>query len=205
MFNLMSNYKRLFQQALLAVSLAIGSAAAVAGPTYQVTVDTSSQAGTTGLLDFWFMSGFAGAAGATATFSDFSGAFGAEYDRFGAVSGAIPGTVAISNTDGENYLTQVVALGGKFGFAVTFDGAFETMEDFTPSLLSIGLFNADMSELLGLVAEFTVVPSADGMPGSVSVVAGDIGNVSEVPEPSDLLLILTAIAMAGIARRRQVR
>lgn len=199
----MFNFKRIIQHALLALSLAIGSGAAIAGPTYQVTVDTSSLEGGSGLLDFWFMSGFAGAPAATATVSNFSGLFGGEYARFGEVNGAVPGAVTISNADGENFLTQEITLGGKFAFTVSFDSAEAALDNLTPSLMAIGLFNADFSAMLASVAEFTLVPGIDGMPGQVTVVVGDIARVAEVPEPSDLLLMLTALAlMAAVAQRR---
>lgn len=201
----MFNFKHFIQQALLAVTLALGSAAAIAGPTYQVTVDTSDYAGESGLLDFWFMSSFAGAPAATATLSNFSGVFGAEAARFGMVDGSIPGTVTISNADGENFLTQAVSFGGDFSFMISFDSDVAGPDNLNPSLFAIGLYNADFSAMLASVAEFTLMPAGDGVEGGVTFVAGDLASVAEVPEPSDLLLVLSALAMMGLVARRRVR
>lgn len=199
----MFNFKQLAQQALLAVAMMVGSGAAVAGPTYYVTVDTGSFAGQTGLLDFSFSNGFIGTVGATATLSGFSGSFGSESDRFGSVSGAIPGVVRIANDELISYLTQNVDLGGVFGFLVNFSGDFETIDDVNESLLRVALYNGDLSEMLAQLVDFTIVPGSAAVPASVVVDAGVLAAVSEVPEPSELLLVLTALAFAAAASRRR--
>lgn len=200
----MFNFKQFAQQALLALAMVFGSGAAVAGPTYYVTVNTSSFAGDTGVLDFAFSNAFAGTVGATATLSKFSGNFGAEYDRFGSVTGAIPGAVTLVNDDLISYLSQNVNLGGVFGFLVNFSGDFETINDVNESLLSVGLYNSDMTELLAQLVSFTIVPGSTAGPAVVLVDAGALASVSEVPEPSELLLVLTALAFAAVASRRRI-
>lgn len=199
----MFNFKQFAQQALLAVAMIFGSGAAVAGPTYQVTVDTASFAGQTGLLDFSFSNGFAGTVSATATLSGFAGSFGSEYERFGSVTGAIPGVVTLVNDDLISYLTQNVNLGGVFRFVVNFSGDYETIDDVNESLLRVALYNDDLTEMLAQLVDFTIVPGAAGVPASVVVDAGALVSVSEVPEPSELLLVLTALAFAGAASRRR--
>lgn len=200
----MFNFKQFAQQALLALAMVFGSGAAVAGPTYYVTVNTSSFAGETGVLDFAFSNGFAGTVGASATLSNFSGSFGAEFDRFGSVTGAIPGVVTLVNDELISYLSQNATLGGVFGFMVNFSGDFETIDDVNESLLSVGLYNSDMSELLAQLVSFTIVPGSAAGPAVVLVDAGALASVSEVPEPSELLLVLTALAFAALASRRRI-
>lgn len=199
----MFNFKQLAQQALLTVAMLFGSAAAVAGPTYYVTVDTGSFAGQTGLLDFSFSNGFIGTVGATATLSGFNGSFGSEYERFGSVSGAIPGAVTLVNDGLISYLTQHVDLGGVFSFMVNFSGDFESIDDVNESLLSIALYNDSLSSMLARLVDFTIVPGSQGVAASIVVDAGALARVSEVPEPSGLLLVLTALAFAAAASRRR--
>lgn len=199
----MFNFKQFAQQALFALALACGSSAAVAGPTYQVTIDTSSFAGESGLLDFAFSNGFVGTVGATATLSNFSGSFAAEVDRFGSVSGAIPGMVSMTNDELISYLTQAVTLGGNFAFTIHFGGDFETIDDVNESLFSVALYDADMTAMLAQLVDFTIVPGVNGVPASIVINAGDLASVSEVPEPSQLLLMLSALALAGAVVRRR--
>ncbi|QYF94005.1 NF038129 family PEP-CTERM protein [Massilia sp. PAMC28688] len=199
----MFNFKQFAQQALFALAMACGSAAAVAGPTYQVTIDTSSFAGESGLLDFAFSNGFVGTVGATATLSNFSGSFGVEFDRFGSVSGAIPGMVSMTNDVLISYLTQAVTLGGNFGFTVHFGGDFETIDDVNESLFSVALYDADMTAMLAQLVDFTIIPGANGVAASIVISAGDLASVGEVPEPSQLLLMLSALALAGAVMRRR--
>lgn len=201
----MFNFKQFAQQTLLALTLAVGSSAAVAGPTYQVNINTAAFAGNTGLLDFTFSNGFTGTVGASATLSDFGGSFGAEADRLGSVSGAIPGVLTLTNAELVSYLTQVVNLGGYVGFTIDFGGDFETIDDVNESLFSVALYNADMSAMLAQLADFTIVPGANGVPAAITVNAGALASVNQVPEPSALLMVLSALALAGIAGRRQAR
>jgi hypothetical protein len=201
----MFNFKTLVQQALLAIALAIGSGAAVAGPTYQVTVDTAAFAGETGLMDFFFFSN-GGAPSAIATLSNFSGAFGAELERGGSVAGDIPGGVSFTNTDGFNYLTQVVSLGGKFMFNISFAGDYETIGGADGASFTLGLYDADFVGSLGVPVEFQLVPAFMGVAADVIVLAdASLANVNVVPEPSELLLMLSALAMMGLVVRRRSR
>ena len=199
----MFNFKQFAQQALLALAMAVGSGAAVAGPTYQVVIDTAAYAGESGQLDFSFSNGFDGTVGAIATLSNFSGNFGAESDRFGSVSGAIPGMVSITNDELISYLTQAVTLGGNFSFTVHFGGDFDTIDDVNESLFSVALYDSGMTTLLAQLADFTIVPGANGVAASIVVDAGALAGVSEVPEPSALLMVLSALALAAIASRRR--
>lgn len=201
----MINFKNILRHAVLAFALAIGSGAAVAGPTYQVTIDTSAYAGETGLMDFVFLSN-SGAPSAVATLSNFSGAFGLEQDRGGSVAGAIPGGFSLSNSDGFNFLTQFVSLGGKFMFNISFAGDYETIGGADGATFTLGLYDVDFTQQFGLPLAFELVPAFMGAPAEVVVVAeGSLAGVSEVPEPSELLLMLGGLAMMGLVHRRRAR
>ncbi len=206
----MHNLKTFLQQAMFALAMAFGSGAAMAGPIYHVDVDTSSLAGT-GLMDFNFLANL-GAAPATASLSNFSGAFGAEFDRSASVLGAIPTGVSLTNEDGGNYLTQAVTLGGMFGFDIVFSGDFVMMSGQDASLFSVSLYSDNFASYLGVdgaFAEFSLLPSIGGAPAEVLVspanALANIAAVAEVPEPSELLLMLSGLAMMGLIIRRRTR
>lgn len=207
----MFNLKSLCKQALFALMLACAASGAAAGPTYHVAIDTSSLAGELGgHLDF-VLAGNVPGAETIVTLSNFSGAFGAETERAGGIGGAIPGLLTLVNSDSLNYLTQAVALGGLFGFDVSFSGAFETTGGPDGAVFGVSLFNQQMSDYLATdIVSFTLVPAFDGAPAQVGAAAlaglGAISAASQVPEPSELLLMLTGLGLMGlIVRRRAVR
>lgn len=192
------------RQAVMALALACASAAALAGPTYHVTLNTAGLTGT-GYLDFSVV-GANGAPSAVASVSNLSGAFGLEADRVGAVAGTIPASFTLANAAGDNYLTQAVNFGGLFGFDVSFGGDYETVAGIDGATFAIGLFDA-------LFAEYTLAATFAAQPGSLLggatltaealLPSVDIDAVSEVPEPSQLALLLTALVAAGAVLRRR--
>jgi hypothetical protein len=192
-------------QCLLAFVLFVHGAAQ-ALPTYHVTVDTTSHAGQ-GLMDFTFLAN-AGATPATAILSNFSGAFGATYDSSAGVAGTIPGQVSLGNQNGGDYLTQIVGLGGSFSFDIRFDGDFANIASLDESLFNVTLYNDDFSGYIGTagsLVSFELVPRLNGQPGGVvASSSGPMATVAEVPEPSTLLLSLTALPFCvSLARRRR--
>lgn len=206
----MFNFTHIVRQAMLALALAFASAAAAAGPAYLVTIHTSMYSGESGLLDF----GFLGDAAATAelvTLSDFSGAFGGEYDRAGGVAGDIPGAVVFSNTGSANFLTQQVVLGGDFTFKISFSGDYAIPADPADAAgltFVVALFDASLTGLLADLVQFDLLPFNAGEAASVTVTANPdmvevSGAAAQVPEPSQLLLVLSALALAGAALRRR--
>lgn len=199
----MRNLKSFIKHSLLALAL-FASGAALAGPTYRVSVDTSTYSGQ-GLMDFTFLANI-GATSASALLGNFGGAFGAEYERSMGVAGAIPGGLAFDNQDGGSYLTQFVNLGGLFSFDVRFEGDFATVDNVDGSQFNVTLYSEDFGGFIGVegsFASFALLPPSNGEPGGTLVSSADgFATVAQVPEPSDLLLALTGLALMGLVRRR---
>lgn len=200
----MFNVKQLFQHALLALALAFGSGAAVAGPTYQVTIDTSSLAGSDALFDLSFLS-VDGAVGATASLWNFSGAFGTEAERAGSVAGDIGSGLTLTNADGFNYLTQAITLGGNFSFMISFGGDYESIGGPDGASFAVTIYD-QLFNVLAQPMVFDLVPAFLGANAYLDVhIDTSIASATAVPEPSHLLLVLTALAMLGLAMRRRSR
>lgn len=201
MDNHMLNLKNFFAPCLLALALC-SSSAAHAGPSYHVSVNTGAYNGQ-GLMDFTFLAN-AGVTPATAVLSNFSGAFGAEFDRTLGVVGAISGMVTLDNQNGGTYLTQFVTLGGLFGFDVRFDGDFANINNLNATQFNATLYNSTLSQFLGVegsFAAFDLLPPANGQPGTVLTSAPNaLATASPIPEPSSLMLALAALALLGLVR-----
>lgn len=193
----MFKFSTLFTRALLALALACGTGAAVAGPTYQVTVNTSSLAGTNGFLDFTF-GALGTAAPAFATLSNLTGALGADVIPSGDVVGTPPGPVTIGNTTGFNDLLQGVTFGGLF----TFDLSFTADDGIAGSTFSVALVNDSVSDFVGYAGNIVEIALQPGAPTTVNAVA-DFASVSVVPEPSDMLLMMSGLALMGWVVRRK--
>jgi hypothetical protein len=200
----MFNFIILARKALLAAALVICSGAALAGPNYLVTIHTQGFSGESGLLNFG-LGNTGDAPSAIAHMWNFGGAFGDEFDRSSSVTGDLEGGLSMTNGGASNYLTQAVILGGDFSFNLSFSGDYETLISQWDTLFAVQLFDSSLSELWGNVAQFDLVAAYNGEPVAVLVdVNPDLADVVEVPEPSGLLLLCSAIALAGLARRRAV-
>ena len=161
------------------------------------------------MLDFGFL-GDASAANELVTVSNFSGAFGAEFDRAGGVVGTLDDVVTFSNTGSSNFLTQEVILGGDFSFLLNFSGDYAmpaNPNDASGLTFVVALFNSEFSDLLAPLVQFDLMPFVAGEPANITITANadlvEVAEVAEVPEPSQLLLMLSALALAGVAMSRR--
>lgn len=191
------------RKALLACALVLGSGAAVAGPTYLVTLHTQAYSGESGLLDFG-MGGNADAPSAFATLSNFAGAFEYEFDRSPSTVGDMASGITIASSGASNYLTEGVLLGGDLSFMVSFSGDFDVLESAASSLFAVVLYDAQLTELWAFPVQFDLISAFGGAPSAVLVTVDDsLASVTAVPEPSSLLLMLAALAAAGFLLRRK--
>lgn len=203
----MFNVKTLLAQCCCGLAL-LASHAAHAVPTYHVSIDTAGLAGQ-GLMDFTFLAN-AGATPVNAALNNFSGAYGATFDRSPGATGGIPGGIILGNQNGGNYLTQYVHLGGLFSFDISFDGDFAVTDNIDESQFDATLYNDDLTAYLGgtgSFAEFVLVPQLDGIPGQVLASSptglANVTQAAAVPEPSSPLLALTALGVLGFVRSRR--
>jgi hypothetical protein len=195
----MLNFKNLLTRALLALSLAIGAGAAVAGPTYHVDVNTAALAGASGYLDFLIV-GQGDTASTKATLSNFSGAFSGDVYTDGAATGSTAGA-SVGSSGSLNEFALWAGFGGKFSFDLSFEQA---ADELAGALLQIALLDADFAYLAPTdtdVAQFNLTP---GQPiGLLPSGFATISVVSDVPEPADGMLMATGLALLGFTLRRR--
>lgn len=199
----MNNLYALFLRAMLAFSIAVGAPAALAGPMYRVSLDTSSLAGSTGFLDLGFNGG--GDMGqSVARLSNFSGNFVGDAMYVGDASGTVATGAVLGNSTGENFFTQALTFGGLFSFDVAFDLGNEPLR----TLFTVALFNDAFDAYLGADAElFSIDVIADKL-ADVTVNApglAQVAQIAEVPESGEWLLLATGLLLIVATRRMQQR
>jgi hypothetical protein len=188
----MMNFASFLRRAAVALAFTGLAGAAVAGPTYHVSIDTSSLASWgQGNLDLTFAN-FGAAPSSTATISHLSGAFA-----------DLSGPTVLSSDLGFDELLRSVAFGGTLGFDVAFDGDFLTVDGDAIGF-GVALFDSDFTTYLNAdmdLADFTLVN------GAVTVdVPGQgitVGPAAAVPEASQWALFLTGLVLLGAVTRRQ--
>jgi hypothetical protein len=194
----MITLKNLFSRALLALMLASGAGAALAGPTYHVTVDTRGYDGS-GNLDFLLL-GYEGVPGAHAFLSNFTGDYGDTAGLDGDASGDLATGVVLGTDEGFGAFMQSVDLGGRFGFDLRFD--VEPMGE--GASLSLGLFSDALGRYLGVTGNLVEFYLTPGLPDTI-VADASLANVSEVPEPATAASLAFGLMLMGwtLRLRRQ--
>jgi hypothetical protein len=192
--------------------LSMASAAPVA---YDVTVDTSPYAGTTGFLDFQFNPGVATSPEATVSITNFSptGIVQGAPTLDGGASGALPTGAAIVNSGAFNALFQQVLFGSGFSFRIVFDGAFLTSPSTDGTTFSLNLFDDMGTTALGLIDPAGSLLTIELIDGEVAQPntgnALPVGNspgirisaaANEVPVPA--MVWLLALGLVAIRRTR---
>ena len=196
------------RRAVLAALLAGSASVALADPLgYHVEIDTSTFSGA-GFLDFAFIAGNSPAPGASATLSNFSGAFGALESQEGSVSGSLPGTLTFGNSGAYNDWFHNVTLGGKFAFNIVFGGDFLTTAGNAGTTFGVGLLDASAGSYLGNVngnvLQFELTPLNGGVPASIAgSTYASIASISAVPEASEWMMLTGGLALIGLALRRR--
>jgi hypothetical protein len=199
----MFNVKTLLRQCLLAVALAGASLGALAGPTsFHVELDTAGL-GNAQYIDFFF-SKFGAAPDATVTVSNFTGdSLAVDYAE-GAVTFHGDGSVTIGN--GPDFFSNLVdytaAFGGLFGFDLVFSTDFLASSSLDNSTFSISVLDGGLAPITGTLAQFELSSSG------IARVAAERYNITPlaataVPEPSDLLMMVTGLGLVGLVRRRK--
>lgn len=199
----MLNIKSILSQSLLALAMLVGSAAALAGPMYHVSIDTSTLGSGAAYLDLTLGS-LAGSAPASATLSNFEGVFGAFSDRLGDSSGSVDGTVVLGNSQGFNDLFQEIVLGGLFGFDISFESAIDSKGIVFGAALYADASAGTYLGLPGDLVQISVTPGEETLVSPANAFASAAA-VAEVPEPSTLLSLFTGIGLLGFTLRRRAR
>lgn len=201
----MFNLKALFLRAMLALAMATGACAAVAGPIYQVSIDTSALAGTTGYLDFSY-NGPADAGLGSARITKLVGNFLPETYMSEGTSGDVNSGIELVNQTGFNFFDQAVVFGGMFRF----DVILAPLDVTNGIVFTIALFDARFSQYLGVDGNLLEISVMPDMPNEIFVapdsdVPLDIVTVAAVPEPSDWLLLMTGLLLISFTRHMQPR
>jgi hypothetical protein len=200
----MFNIQKFLSHAVLALAMATGAGAALAGPVYHITLDSSGLGQPAGYIDFTFLA-VGPALPATATLSNFTGAYGAFQVTEGEASGSIPGIVTIGNGGGFNDLLASANFGGLFSFDLSFDVA----DGAAGTTFGVAFINEAFDSYLGVAGNFleiNVQPAFAGSPATFDVSADSrfaSVTAAAVPEPSGVLLMMTGMGLVGFTMRRR--
>jgi hypothetical protein len=197
----MHNIKNALAKLLLAVSLIAAAGYAAAGPLFRVNIDTSSLGSGAAYLGLYFQ-GLAGADPAVATVTGLTGAFNGPAMLSGSVTGGGADPLVFTNANGGGDFYQAITLGGMFSFELSF------MMTPGPDGAAFGWALFDDVQYLGAAGDLgNVFLTPDAPSGSqqfgLVVAPGQVGNVTVVPEPSTVaLMLLAGLGLLAVMRRR---
>jgi hypothetical protein len=203
----MSKFTSMIRKGLLAAALAGSAFGASAAPTtYHVDLNTTSITGGT-YLDFAFSSA-AGAALSNLTVSNLLGG-PVTLDGFdgSATTAGATGFSMSNDANGLNYVDYIGNIASIFSFDVTFADGFESGPAGLGSLFYISILGSDFNPVTNgnAFAQFALSSDA-GIRASFAPGTGSatLVDANAVPEPTQLVLMLTALAMMGMmVKRRQ--
>lgn len=199
---------------LLALALSAWASLASAS-TLHVEIDTSSLSNS-GWIDLTFNAATGRTPLASADLSHFVGfnaATGAQASD--GVTGSLTSGYSLSNSGGGSDLFHSVNFGGKVAFDVSFSGALDPLAYHQFSTLSVAMYGADQSTLLGhgdagsgaLVQLYWLPSTTSAQGGSTSYKVfdnlGGVSPVTAVPEPSSWMMLGAGLGVLGLVRRRK--
>lgn len=207
------------KSSLLIASLFFAATVAKADPiVYDVTVDTSSIAGTMGSLDFQFDPGPLTTQVASLQILGFSsdGVFAGSPSLTGDVSGALPATLTYDNGTQYNDFFEGFTYGTTLSFEVSLYGPALSSPDGVSASGSTFAFSM-FSDSAGTVPTLTT-DMVDGfattlnvnLDGTTTATAPStetiVSSSSVTPEPESLVLLATGLlGIAGTLRRRRMQ
>lgn len=187
---------------------------ASAATIFQVTVNTTSLNGQSGVIDLQFNPGGVTSQPASALVTLFTGAtLGIVIPpTIGPVTGTLPANnLTFQNSANTDYAHQITLFNNSFQFRIALDGIALTAPNNGPAGTSFGLFlyGPDfVTPLLsadGLIAQIDINPD-----GTITTTGFPSGNpaatfavVSDVPEPGTLSSMLIAGSVFALLLRRQ--
>jgi len=199
-----------------ALLLALAGSADADGVTYDVTVNTSSIAGTSGSLDFQFNPGPLATQAANLQIQSFmpGGGVGTAVST-GDVTGALPGTITFDNGSGYNDYFTGFTYGSTLSFLVNLYGPAVSTPDgvsTSGSMFSFSMFSDPGGTMPVLTSDttdgyaFTVAINLDGSTTPTnysSELTATPVNAVATPEPGTLLLFVLGLAGFALLRKQQ--
>src|ERR1700678_1014419 len=171
--------------------LLAGRAQADTFETFEIAVNTTSLEGTSGYLDFQLDPGITPFDSASATITGFvtDGSLTGALPNIGDVTGSLPGTVTINNTDVTNEYTPGFTYGSFFDVFVTLDIPVVSGTAAGGSSFTLDVEDSGFNSLLGSFPAVEI--DLDATTGAPTVTNNSSGaaTVALVPEPASSLLL----------------